>query len=55
MLARSIIGSPDTIRSGIDALIKETGADELMIVSDVYDHATRLHSFKLIADAARIA
>ena len=49
MLARSIVGSPDTVRSGIDALIAETGADELMIVSDVYDHAARLRSFELIA------
>ena len=55
MLARSIVGSPDTVRSGIDALIEETGADELMIVSDVYDHAARLRSFELIAGAARIA
>ena len=55
MLARSIVGSPDTIRSGIDALITETGADELMIVSDVYDHSTRLRSFELIANAASIA
>ena len=53
MLARTIIGSTHTVRSGIDALIKETGADELMIVSDVYDHATRLRSFELIADAAK--
>ena len=49
---RSIVGSPDKIRSGIDALIKETGADELMIVSDVYDHATRLRSFEIIANVA---
>lgn len=49
MLARSIIGSPDTVRAGIDALVAETGADELMIVSDVYDHAARLRSFELIA------
>jgi alkanesulfonate monooxygenase SsuD/methylene tetrahydromethanopterin reductase-like flavin-dependent oxidoreductase (luciferase family) len=55
MLARSIIGSPDTVRAGIDALVKETGADELMIVSDVYDHAKRLRSFELIAGAAGIA
>ena len=39
MLARSIVGSPETVRAGLDALIAETGADELMIVSDVYDHA----------------
>ena len=49
MLARSIIGSPHTVRAGIDALVAETGADELMIVSDVYDHAARLRSFELIA------
>jgi len=51
MLARSIIGSPETVKSGIDALIAETGADELMIVSDVYDHALRLRSFEIIAAA----
>jgi len=49
MLARSIIGSPDTVRAGVEALVAETGADELMIVSDVYDHAARLRSFELIA------
>ena len=49
MLARSIIGSPPVIRAGIDALVAETGADELMIVSDVYEHAARLRSFELIA------
>jgi luciferase family oxidoreductase group 1 len=54
MLTRSIVGAPDTVRAGIDALIKETGADELMIVSDVYDHSTRLRSFELIASAAGI-
>jgi luciferase family oxidoreductase group 1 len=52
MLARSIIGSPDTIRSGIAALVEETAADELIVVSDVYDHALRLRSFEMIADAA---
>ena len=53
MLARSIVGSPDTVRSGLDALIAETGADELMIVSDVYDHQERLRSFELIAAAGQ--
>src|SRR5579862_2231260 len=54
MLARSIIGSPETVRAGIEALVKETGADELIVVSDVYDHATRLRSFELIAQVAGI-
>ncbi|HEY1886981.1 MAG TPA: LLM class flavin-dependent oxidoreductase [Roseiarcus sp.] len=42
MLARSIIGSPDTVRKGIGALVEETGADELIVVSDVYEHSERL-------------
>jgi alkanesulfonate monooxygenase SsuD/methylene tetrahydromethanopterin reductase-like flavin-dependent oxidoreductase (luciferase family) len=53
MLARSIIGTRDTVRTGIDALVTETCADELMVVSDVYDHDARLHSFNLIAEAGR--
>jgi luciferase family oxidoreductase group 1 len=52
MLARSIIGSPETVRAGIAALITETGADELIVVSDIFDHKTRLRSFELIAEAA---
>ena len=54
MLERSIIGSPETVRAGMDALVAETGADELMIVSDVYDHQQRLRSFELIAKAGGI-
>jgi hypothetical protein len=55
MLARSIVGSAATVRVGIDALVEETGADELIVVSDVYDHPTRLRSFELIAGAASAA
>jgi hypothetical protein len=39
------------VRNGLQAFIAETKADELMIVSDVYHHATRLRSFQLIAQA----
>jgi luciferase family oxidoreductase group 1 len=54
MLARSIIGSRDTVRNGIAALVKETVADELMIVSDVFNHSARVRSLELIAEAAGI-
>ena len=53
MLDRSIIGSPDTVCAGIDRLVAETGADELMIVSDVYEHSARLRSLELIAGATK--
>ena len=52
MLARSIIGAPATVKAGLAALVAETAADELIVVSDVYDHALRLRSFELIAQAA---
>jgi alkanesulfonate monooxygenase SsuD/methylene tetrahydromethanopterin reductase-like flavin-dependent oxidoreductase (luciferase family) len=55
MLTRSIVGSPQTIRAGIDALVAETAADELMVVSDVYEHAARLRSFELIASTQNLS
>jgi luciferase family oxidoreductase group 1 len=55
MLARSIVGSRDTVRKGMSALVQETGADELIVVSDVYDHAERLHSIQLIAEAGGLS
>ena len=51
MLAVSIVGSRETVRARIEALAQQTGADELIIVSDVYDLEARLRSFELIADA----
>jgi luciferase family oxidoreductase group 1 len=54
MLARSIIGSPETVRTGMEALVAETGADELILVSDIYDHSARLRSIELIAEAGGI-
>jgi luciferase family oxidoreductase group 1 len=50
-LARSVIGSVETVRAWLKAQIAETGADELMVVSDIYDHQARLRSFELIAEA----
>lgn len=51
MLTRSIVGSPSTVKAGMNALVEETQADELIIVSDVFDHDKRLRSLELIADA----
>jgi luciferase family oxidoreductase group 1 len=52
MLAHSIYGGPDTVREGLRALIERTQADELMIVSDMYDFGHRLRSFRMISDIA---
>lgn len=50
MLKHAIVGSPATVRAGIDALTAQTGADELIMVTDVFDHAARLHAIKLTAE-----
>ena len=46
-----MIGGPDTVRAGLARLIEATGADELMLVSDVYDPALRLRSLDIAAQA----
>ena len=50
-LARSITGDTATVRAGVDALVAETGANELMIVSDIHDPKARLRSVALIGEA----
>lgn len=53
MLSRSILGSVETVRAGIKGLLGETKADELIIVSDVFEQAKRVRSIELIMQAAR--
>lgn len=52
MLARSVYGSPETVRTGLNDFVAETGVDEVIVVSDVYHHPARLKSIELIAAAA---
>jgi luciferase family oxidoreductase group 1 len=48
---RRIVGSPATVRAGIEAAAREYDADEVMIVSITYDHQARRRSYELIAEA----
>ncbi len=52
MLSCSIVGGPATVRAGLRALIDRTQADELMIVSDMFDPKKRFRSFEIIAEVA---
>src|SRR3954451_7042448 len=45
MLARSFVGSPETVRRGLKAFVAETQADEVMVASAIYEHAARLRSY----------
>jgi luciferase family oxidoreductase group 1 len=49
-LAYSVVGTPAVIERGLQALIAETGADELMVTGQIYDHAARLGSFQIAAE-----
>ena len=50
-LAAAVIGGPDTVRAGLAHLHKARSADELMLVSDVFDPARRLRSLDIAAQA----
>ena len=47
VLSCSAIGAPATVRASLKAFIERTGADELMITSQIYDHARRLRSYEI--------
>jgi luciferase family oxidoreductase group 1 len=48
MLHRSFVGSPETVRNGLERFVEETGADELIIATAIHDHAARLHSYEIL-------
>ena len=50
VLPCSAIGSPASVRRKLAEFIASTGADELMITSNIFDHAARLRSYEIAAD-----
>jgi len=46
----SAIGSPQTVKHQVEALLKETVADEIIATAQIYDHVARLRSFEIAAD-----
>jgi luciferase family oxidoreductase group 1 len=57
MLARAlscaIVGSPSTVRQGLEDFVRRTGADELMVTAQAFDHKARVKSFEILAEANR--
>jgi luciferase family oxidoreductase group 1 len=49
VLSCAAIGSPATVKQGLQAFIEQTGADELMITSQIFDHRARLRSYEIVA------
>jgi luciferase family oxidoreductase group 1 len=51
-LGAAIVGSDATVKAGMERLVRETGADELIVVTDTYEPADRLHSYHRVAGIA---
>ena len=52
--ANHVIGSPATVRAGLEDLVARTGADELMLTTMAHDPAKRVRSFELVAHEMRL-
>jgi luciferase family oxidoreductase group 1 len=48
---RMVLGTPDLVRQGLEAVAAEYGAEEVMVVNIMYDHEARLRSYALLAQA----
>ncbi|HEX8308532.1 MAG TPA: LLM class flavin-dependent oxidoreductase [Allosphingosinicella sp.] len=51
VLTCSAVGDGATVREKIEGFVERTGADELMITSQIYDHRARLRSYEIVAEA----
>jgi alkanesulfonate monooxygenase SsuD/methylene tetrahydromethanopterin reductase-like flavin-dependent oxidoreductase (luciferase family) len=48
---RAIIGSPEKVRAGVEAVAHDYGADEVIVVTITHDHEARRRSYELLAEA----
>ncbi len=54
-LARSVVGSLDTVQAGVAAFAQRNRPDEVMVTAQIFDHAARVRSFEIVADAFKAA
>ena len=50
MLSCSVVGSPESVQRGMARFVAATGADELMVTSQIFDHGARLRSYEILAE-----
>jgi alkanesulfonate monooxygenase SsuD/methylene tetrahydromethanopterin reductase-like flavin-dependent oxidoreductase (luciferase family) len=49
---RTVVGTPEKVRSRLEAVAADSAADEMMVVTNVHDHAARLRSYELLMSPA---
>jgi luciferase family oxidoreductase group 1 len=50
--SEAIVGSPSTVKQGIEAFVRRTGIDEMIVTAAIFDHSARVRSFEIVADVA---
>ena len=50
-LKTAVVGDPQTVRAGLEAFVAEHRPDEIMVAAQIYDHAARVRSFEIAAEA----
>ncbi|WP_043115619.1 LLM class flavin-dependent oxidoreductase [Pseudacidovorax intermedius] len=53
VLSCAAIGTRETVRAGLQDFVDRTGVQEVIVASGIYDHAARLRSYEIAAEAAR--
>ena len=51
-LREAIVGSDATVKAGLEKLVADTGANEVIVVTDTWDHKARLDSYRRVAEIA---
>lgn len=51
----AVVGSVETVQLGLEAFLRRTRVDELMVTTAIYDHAARLRSFELVAKTRELS
>jgi len=49
VLNLACVGSHETVRAALKAFVSRTGADELIVATQIYDHSARLRSYEITA------
>ena len=52
---RAILGTPEQVRAGLEEVADAYGAEEVIVVTITHDHAARVRSYELIAEACGLA
>jgi luciferase family oxidoreductase group 1 len=50
-LSLAIVGSPATVRAGLERFAADTAVNEVMVTAQIYDHAARKRSYEIFAEA----